>query len=222
MSGLDGAGIGAACSFCGAGPAQVERLISGPGVWICDGCVRASYEIIESLDQKQPAGVGEAGPAPRGDANPAVPVDDPIMSTIAQVQQDALRGHREQAAAAYELLWTRVEHGRPLHRISVAHYLADLQDDPLDELQWDQRALEAAAEVDPLDPDAAAVAPLRASLHTNTARVLYRLGRLDDAHHQLEAARTAVEILPEDGYGRLVRSQIDALGAELSGQQTLS
>jgi len=99
--------------------------------------------------------------------------------------------------------------------------MADVQDDPADELEWDERALDAAAEVTPLDADSSAVAPLRASLHVHTARALYKLGRLEDARHQLEAARLAAETLPEGGYARLVRSRIAALGVEMIGQRTL-
>lgn len=212
MNTPDGDGTDPACSFCGAGTSEVGHLISGPSVWICDACVRASYEIIQSLEQKK---------SPSMSAAAAVPMNDPIMATIAQVQHAVLQGHREQGASAYAQLWTQVEHGRPLHRISVAHYLADLQDDPAEELRWDERALAAAAEVAPQHEDAAAVAPLRASLHVNAAGALHRLGRPEDARQQLEAARQAEQTLPEDGYGRLVRSRIDALGAELSGQQTL-
>jgi ClpX C4-type zinc finger protein len=192
-----------ACSFCGAGKSQVGHLITGPGVWICDGCVRASYEILESLEKP-------GTPA-------AVPMDDPIMATIAQVQQAALQGHREQAMSAYEQLWTQAD--RPLHRVSIAHYMADLQDDPTAELLWDERALAAAAEA--TQEDAATVAPLRASLHVNAASALHKLNRDDEARQQLKSARQAETSLPDDGYGRLVRSQIDALTTELSGQQTL-
>lgn len=206
MNDTEGAADDPVCSFCGADTTEVEHLISGPGVWICDSCVRACHEIIESVAAKEDA---------------AVPMDDPIMATIAQVQQSALQGHREQAASAYEQLWTQVEHGRPLHRLTVAHYLADLQDDPAAELVWDERALAAAAEVTPRDPDAAAVAPLRASLHVNAAGALHRLGREEDARRQLDAARETERALPEDGYGRLVRARMDTLTAELNGQQTL-
>lgn len=216
MNTTDTDGTGVACSFCGAGTTQVGHLISGPGVWICDGCVRACYEIIQGLERKKTPSASVGDPASTTGVDTTRPMDDPIMATIAAVQQTALRGHREQAASAYAQLWVQVEHGRPIHRIVVAHYLADLQDDPAEELRWDERALEAAAEVTPQDDDAAAVAPLRASLHVNIAGALHKLGRGDDAREQLEAARQAEQALPEDGYGRLVRSRIDALGAELN------
>ncbi|CAM01190.1 ClpX C4-type zinc finger protein [Saccharopolyspora erythraea NRRL 2338] len=219
MDAPEGTGSNPACSFCGAGTAEVEHLVSGPGVWICGGCVRGSYEIIKGLRQKEAGSADE--PAATAGADAAVPVDDPIMATIAQVQQAALQGRREQAASAYERLWSQVEHGRPLHRVSVAHYMADLQDGPAEELRWDERALEAAAEVTPQHADASPVAPLRASLHVNAARALHELGRGEDARRQLEAARQTERMLPEDGYGRLVRSRIDALSTEMDGQQTL-
>ncbi len=38
------------CSFCQAGANNVKRLVAGPGVYICDECIRVSSEIVESSD----------------------------------------------------------------------------------------------------------------------------------------------------------------------------
>jgi hypothetical protein len=35
-----------ACSFCGSTAAEVTRLIAGPRVFICDGCVARCNEIL--------------------------------------------------------------------------------------------------------------------------------------------------------------------------------
>ena len=35
------------CSFCGKGQEEVERIIAGPGVYICDECINVCQEIIE-------------------------------------------------------------------------------------------------------------------------------------------------------------------------------
>ena len=35
------------CSFCGSGQKQVNRLIAGPGVYICDSCVNLCCEILD-------------------------------------------------------------------------------------------------------------------------------------------------------------------------------
>ena len=34
------------CSFCGKRETQVERLIAGPGVYICSDCVQACTELL--------------------------------------------------------------------------------------------------------------------------------------------------------------------------------
>jgi len=34
------------CSFCGRGADDVERMLAGPGIAICDGCVLLAAEIV--------------------------------------------------------------------------------------------------------------------------------------------------------------------------------
>ncbi|MCT1910056.1 ATP-dependent Clp protease ATP-binding subunit ClpX [Brachybacterium paraconglomeratum] len=55
------------CSFCGKSQKQVERLISGPGVYICEECIELCNEIIaEEIQAAQPAAEEQAPlPAPR-------------------------------------------------------------------------------------------------------------------------------------------------------------
>jgi hypothetical protein len=48
------------CSFCGKHQDQVQRLIAGPGVFICDACIQLCNEI---LAQGEP---DSAAPAPSG------------------------------------------------------------------------------------------------------------------------------------------------------------
>ena len=45
------------CSFCGKSQKQVERLISGPHVYICEECIELCNEIIAEENQ---AAKGEA------------------------------------------------------------------------------------------------------------------------------------------------------------------
>ena len=35
------------CSFCGKRETQVERLIAGPGVYICSECVQACGQLLQ-------------------------------------------------------------------------------------------------------------------------------------------------------------------------------
>jgi ATP-dependent Clp protease ATP-binding subunit ClpX len=56
------------CSFCGKSQKQVQQLIAGPGVYICDECVELCNEIIEER-MAESAGTGEVAefdlPKPR-------------------------------------------------------------------------------------------------------------------------------------------------------------
>ena len=49
------------CSFCGKTQTQVERLIEGPGVYICDECVALCSDILSDLpkDAKKRSGGGD-------------------------------------------------------------------------------------------------------------------------------------------------------------------
>jgi ribosomal protein L37AE/L43A len=44
------------CNFCGKTRDKVDRLIAGPGVFICDRCVKLCNEIV---NQPPPGGAGE-------------------------------------------------------------------------------------------------------------------------------------------------------------------
>lgn len=197
----------AARSFCSRGPQEVGHLFAGPGAWICDGCVTTCYNILQRLPDK------EGGSS-------AVPMDA-TMASIAQVQQVALRGGKEQATAGLLALWDQIgAGGPPLHRVTVAHYLADLQDDPADELLWNERALAAAHEAQSKE-EADAVRPLLASLNFNTAQTLYRLGRRPGALRHLSKAEQSQAHLPHDGYGEMLRTEIAALHEQIDPQPEL-
>ena len=55
------------CSFCGKSQKQVERLISGPGVYICEECIELCNEIIaEEIQAAQPSAEEQAAlPTPQ-------------------------------------------------------------------------------------------------------------------------------------------------------------
>lgn len=38
------------CSFCGKGQDQVRKLVAGPGVFICDGCIELCNEVLAMED----------------------------------------------------------------------------------------------------------------------------------------------------------------------------
>ncbi|MFG3257700.1 hypothetical protein [Streptomyces sp. NPDC048172] len=76
--------------------------------------------------------------APRG-------AGDGTMVRIGQAIMLHRAGDREEARNRFGLLWKEAEEsGHLFHRCAIAHYMADTQDDPVDGLEWDLRALAAA------------------------------------------------------------------------------
>jgi hypothetical protein len=147
---------------------------------------------------------------------------DEVMQRIATAQELAVAGDREGARAAFAAVWADVgEDGDALHVVSLAHYMADVQDDPRAELEWDRRALRA---VERLTDErtgqhhtSLSVRGFLPSLHLNLAADHAKLGDRDAALQHLAAAEAAAPVLADEGYGRMIRGGIDRLRAQLDG-----
>ncbi|MFG2141470.1 hypothetical protein [Streptomyces sp. NPDC048650] len=144
-------------------------------------------------------------------------------------------GDREEARNRLSELWHEIgPQGDAFHRCALAHYMADTQDDPRDELDWDLRALEAAEGfvTEPAGgpvpertiaegPDARhPLAALRAffpSLHLNLAADYVTLNRPADARAQLRRARASTNALADGEYRQGLREAIDRLAVRLDG-----
>ncbi|MGW1540585.1 hypothetical protein ACWCPM_10135 [Streptomyces sp. NPDC002309] len=145
---------------------------------------------------------------------------DAVMTRIGQVVMLHHAGDREEARHRFLQLWAEIgEDGDPLHRCTLAHYMADTQDDPCDELVWDLRALGAADELGDERPaaheGALAVRALYPSLHLNLAADYVRLGRSDAARTHLRRARGAAHALADNPYGDGVRAAIGRMELRL-------
>ncbi|RZU17849.1 tetratricopeptide repeat protein [Streptomyces sp. BK239] len=137
---------------------------------------------------------------------------DSVLTRIGQVVMLHHGGDREEARRRLLDLWTELgDGGDPLHRCTLAHYLADTQDDPFDELAWDLRALTAAE-----DQDASVeVRALFPSLHLNLAADYAGLGRSEAARSHLRRARRTAGVLGDDSYGDGVRAAISRMELRL-------
>ncbi|MFE5892887.1 hypothetical protein ACWCQZ_00080 [Streptomyces sp. NPDC002285] len=144
---------------------------------------------------------------------------DAVLTRIGQVVMLHHAGDREEARRRLLDLWTELgEDGDPLHRCTLAHYLADTQDDPSDELAWDLRALteaEGAGAGAGDGRDAPAVRALYPSLHLNLAADYVKLDRAEAARVHLRRARGAAGALADDRYGDGVRAEIRRLEVRL-------
>lgn len=146
---------------------------------------------------------------------------DEMLQSIAHGIGLNQAGDREAARRHFTELWEAIgPDGDPLHRCSLAHSMADAQDDPAVELEWDLRALEAAEAVTDEQLAAAGMPSNRRglypSLHLNLADVSFRLGRFDDARAHLTAALEHADALNHDEYGRMVKGALSRLAAQLA------
>jgi hypothetical protein len=145
--------------------------------------------------------------------------DDNVMTAMAAAVEQGRAGDRAGARQALEQLWEKAQ-GDALHRCSIAHYAADVQDSVTDELMWDERALAAATELtDERTQEFDASMQVRAllpSLHLNLADAHRRAGNAAQARHHLAAATAHVDILPDDAYGQMIRSGIEKNQAALA------
>lgn len=143
--------------------------------------------------------------------------EDAVLTRIGQAVMLLHGGDREEARNRFGELWTEIgESGDPLHRCTLAHYMADTQDDPGDELAWDLRALTAAEDPGPATArTSSAVRAFYPSLHLNLAADYLKLQRPDAARLHLSRARAAVNELGDDGYGDGVRTAIGRLERRL-------
>ncbi|MBT2404805.1 MULTISPECIES: hypothetical protein [unclassified Streptomyces] len=149
--------------------------------------------------------------------------EDAVMTRIGQAVILLHAGDREEARNRLAGIWSEIgEDGDCLHRCTLAHYMADAQDDPADELAWDLRALTAAdglAEGLPVRPQPhQAVRVFYPSLHLNLAADYVKLRRPEAARVHLARARAATGALADDGYGNGVRAAIARLERRLAAE----
>ena len=147
-------------------------------------------------------------------------VDD-VMTRLGQALEAAARdqsGRRQDL----EALWAEIgaEHGDPLHRMAIAHALADVQDNPREELTWDQLALQAAHDVSDqrvaqagMPGPAAALYP---SLHLNLAEDHRKLGDLEAARRHVTLGLQSAVHLQDDGYGHMIHAGLQRLADRLA------
>ncbi|MFK8845140.1 hypothetical protein [Streptomyces sp. Ac-502] len=156
---------------------------------------------------------------------------DVVLTRIGQAVMLHRGGDREEARNRLARLWAEIgPDGDPFHRCTLAHYLADTQDDPADELDWDLTALETARQAKaapaagrdaerqaPACRPVPAVAALLPSLHLSLAADYAALARFGEARTELDRARRTAVPLADDEYGRSVRQAIERLGVRIAG-----
>ena len=128
-------------------------------------------------------------------------------------------GDAEGGRAALTRCWEATGPSDHAARCVLAHYLADLEPELADEVAWDERALVEFASIGRSDLTAVGISDTRLlapSLHLNLGDGYLRAGRREDARRALVEGYAAVELLPDDGYGDMIRGGLDGLAARLA------
>jgi hypothetical protein len=154
---------------------------------------------------------------------------DPVMARITAAIALSHGGAPGEAAPLFDALWAEIgADGDPFHRCALAHYAADVQDDPRVELMWDERAL-AAADETPAGRAAEYQASLQVRtlyplLHLNLADVHRRLGDPSRARAHAARARERLPVLDgteasAPGHAETVIAALDRVEARLSAEE---
>lgn len=148
-------------------------------------------------------------------------ITDPTLIRIGEAVQLSHQAEREAARLLLTEIWNEIggEQGDALHRCTLAHAMADVQDDVHEELVWDQRALAAADLLTDTQVAQAGVtlpvAALYPSLHLNLSECYRKLGDLDQAREHLRHAQDTINTLGDDEYGQLIRNGLKHVAEQL-------
>jgi hypothetical protein len=166
--------------------------------------------------------VSAGPPASRGYCYFALRTHDPILAEIFAARARIRSGDASGGRNRLHDVWSRIAADpAPIHEVFLSHYMADVQEDPADELAWDLRALAAAqrrldADVQGEADVVATIASFMPSLHVNVAVDYRELGDLGRSEAHLALARPFASELADDSYGRCIRASIDRLGSNLA------
>ncbi|MEU0876292.1 hypothetical protein [Nocardia brasiliensis] len=150
---------------------------------------------------------------------------DTTMTAITHAVELGRAGQPDAARTALLDLWGSLgPQGDPLHRCALAHYLADLHDDPAEALSWDIRALDAADSL----TDARAqqyhsslqVRGFYPSLHLNLADNYRRLGSFAAARREIAATRRTLPNLPDSPYRTVIDTALDEVETAVQAGDT--
>jgi hypothetical protein len=149
-----------------------------------------------------------------------------MMERIDQALALQYTAGREAARERFAALWHELGAARdPLYRCRLAHHMADLQDDPHEELAWDVRALEAADQITDNDLEGQQVslniAEFYPSLHLNLAEDYRKLGDLAKAWAHADRAAASMSALGTNEYGGLIRTGITRLIERLQSSSSI-
>ena len=108
---------------------------------------------------------------------------------------------KEEASKLFQQAWD--EATNDLEKFISAHYLARHQESITGKLKWDETALQLALKIN--DDNVRGAYP---SLYLNIAKCYEDLDDFDNARKNYQLAFSCTGVLPEDGYGNMIKGGI--------------
>jgi hypothetical protein len=130
------------------------------------------------------------------------------------------QGRKLDARQEFATIWAEIESNpEPFHECTLAHYMADAQDDVTKELAWDLRALHAAEgatdEAAKAHHESLSIQEFFPSLHLNLGDDYFRIGDFSSSRRHLEAGLRCADVLSDAPYSTTLRRGFERLAARL-------
>jgi tetratricopeptide (TPR) repeat protein len=127
--------------------------------------------------------------------------DNHVMKLCAEGMGLEGKGQPGEAYKLFQQAWN--ESTNDLEKFTAAHYVARHQNSVEDKLKWDKMALDLALKIN--DQDMVGSFP---SLYLNIAKCHEDLNNYAEAKKNYQLALSYTNYLPEDGYGKMIKSGI--------------
>lgn len=127
--------------------------------------------------------------------------DNKILALCAEGMMQEGAGKNEEAKKLFLQAWAEAQND--FEKFTAAHYVARHQDTVADKLQWDMAALKHA-----LKTDSDVVRATYPSLYLNIAKCYEDMGDAGNAKANYELAQSYTHLLPDDGYGNMIRNGV--------------
>jgi tetratricopeptide (TPR) repeat protein len=127
--------------------------------------------------------------------------DNIVVKLCAQGMDMEGKGKPEEASKLFLQAWN--EATNDFEKFTAAHYVARHQKNVADKLKWDETALELALKI-----NNDTVKGTFSSLYLNIAKCYEDLTDLDNAKRNYELALSFTNLLPDTGYGNMIKGGI--------------
>lgn len=128
--------------------------------------------------------------------------NNPVVKLCARGMDLEGEGKPEEAYQLFQKAWN--ESSGDFEKFIAAHYIARQQKSTADKLTWDKTALDLALKIN--DDSMKANYP---SLYLNIGKCYEDLNDFEKARENYQSALSFSDYLPNDGYGKMIKSGIE-------------